>query len=671
MSILGLFSQAYGRDVSKYTDVPSRSTILREVLPSKKTLIVLDNASSSEQVEPLLPPTGECAVLVTTRHHNLSIASGLPTFEVGPFNAQRQEALELFTRLLGQERVEAEKSVLLQIAERLGHLPLAVAIAASRLAYELHWSPADLLARLGPGSRLDELVYENRSVNLSLRSTYEMLPPQHQSFFASLGALGSSDFTAEAAGAANGVDVALAMRTLRHFYALSLVDAGRDGRFRLHPLLSDFARREIREPALFMRTAAYFAQYAQEHADDYAALELDLGNILEALEVAHRHGMPELLLSGTHAIYHFLEIRGLYTLALDYLQYARAAAISLGDEAAHAAILLNLGRSSARTGENRQAEMFLLEGLTLARQGGDAEKTCDLLLALASATVNLNRYEEGERHYHEVLLLAREMGFADKTGVALMGLGIIERRQGKYDKAEDHYNQALRVEREAGNTENLIRLLTSLTAIAGLRAQYARADAYLQEGLELAERISDHEATLGLLVNAGCLATSYGDLEMAEAHFSHGLDMARQMCNLGRVSYFLVNLADVLSRQQERNAAAEDYFQEALDLSRQVGEVWILSSTLSSLGEFYLKLNRIDEANACYAETYALAQEHSLAEIGADALFGLARAASARNSHSEAYSLAEKSLAIYHAVSNNHVKQESVESWMASQATVA
>jgi hypothetical protein len=50
LSILSTFAATYGRDVSDYPDLESRSCVVRELLAEKRALLVLDNAERDEQV---------------------------------------------------------------------------------------------------------------------------------------------------------------------------------------------------------------------------------------------------------------------------------------------------------------------------------------------------------------------------------------------------------------------------------------------------------------------------------------------------------------------------------------------------------------------------------------------------------------------------------------------
>jgi hypothetical protein len=119
---------AYGHDVSEYPDLDSRGRVVRQLLAGKRVLMVLDNVRSSQEVVPLLPPSGSCAVLITTRRHDLSVTRGTYRFQLGLFSREKREALALFARILSLRRARQEEAILAEIADVLGHLPLAIAI---------------------------------------------------------------------------------------------------------------------------------------------------------------------------------------------------------------------------------------------------------------------------------------------------------------------------------------------------------------------------------------------------------------------------------------------------------------------------------------------------------------------------------------------------------------
>jgi hypothetical protein len=240
MAALQLFAEAYGRDITAYDDLGSRSAAVRELLAEKRALLVLDYVSGSEEIEPLLPPSGACAVLITTRRTHLTISHGAVRYPVEPFSPA--EAAALLATILGEEAVQQEQAALREMAQLLGYLPLALDVIACRLAYEPDGSAANLLARLrDEQSRLNELVYGERSVQAALEASYTLLPLAQQRFLAAIHYFDGQDFSAKTAASAANIPVETAEIYLRELFGLSLVRRGRPSHFRLIPFLQSFA----------------------------------------------------------------------------------------------------------------------------------------------------------------------------------------------------------------------------------------------------------------------------------------------------------------------------------------------------------------------------------------------------------------------------------------------
>lgn len=430
MAILGAFAHVYGVDVSAYTDVKSRSQVVQGLLAGKRALMVLDDVQKNEQARPLLPPGGACAALITTRRHDLTITRAAHRLTLGPFSKDKGEALDLFARVLGAETVARDGALLSEIGDLLGQLPLAIDIAASRLAYEPDWTAAELLARLrDQRRRLSELVYDDQAVRWSFDLSYAALSVQDQALFRALGVFEGVNFDVEAAAYVAGSELAEARDGLRRLCGLSLLQSVPPRRYRLHPLLRDYAR-ELSSPhrlkderglyglpldgvgegdgdILRERMLTYFVDYAESHVQDDAALDVEESNLLAALEWAHRSGKRLELIRGTHALHRHIEIQGRYALAQKHLerveQVARAAVYGeegdssrardavagdsvAGDNVAHdlALTLSRLGWLALRQGDCGRARNCFQEGLNLARRLEDDEILAAILKGLGS-----------------------------------------------------------------------------------------------------------------------------------------------------------------------------------------------------------------------------------------------------------------------------------------------
>ena len=303
MTILSAFARAFGEDVDAYTDLASRSQVVRQLLADKRVLLVLDNVWHGQDIAPLLPPsTGETAVIITTRRHDLFATIGMQRLTVGPFDQPQQVSLQLFQHFLGPTFTAAHEKPLSQIADLLGHLPLAVAIAASRLAFEPSWAPEDFRERLQKThQQLSELVYEDKSVQVSFSTSFALLDSDVQHFFSLLGLFGGHEFTPAAAAAVAQTSPREAEDNLRKLYALSLCQPARmdtaQTRYRLHPLLSQYAEETAVAqellPEAHLRFINYYVNYGEEHRDNKRLLSLEYSHISAVLALAQRYGLQD------------------------------------------------------------------------------------------------------------------------------------------------------------------------------------------------------------------------------------------------------------------------------------------------------------------------------------------------------------------------------------------
>lgn len=686
MAILAAFAGAYGRDVDAYTDVGSRSQAVRELLADKQALIVLDNALSSADVRPLLPPSGTCAVIITTRRRDLAAARGARRFSIGPFDRAKHEALDLFIEILGAERAQAESTALSEIADLLGHLPLAVDIIASRLAYEPGWSAAGLLARVRQEQkRLDALHYEDLSVRASFNLSYEALPPDLQQFFAALGTFAGEDFGVEAAAYVAGLSPEKAHDRVRQLYGLSLVQVGRPGRYRLHPLLYDYAREKIGATGVFERMVEFFVRYAEEHQADGDALSLETGNLLAALQCAFERGIQPLLVRGAHALAHFLEVRGMYAAARLHLTRACQAAQSMGDAAGLARVLLALGRLAEKQGDYAQAEQRFQEGLILARKSGDQAAICSILGSLGWMVMLCGEYVRAEGYFREGLALARESGNQERICTLLANLGVLADFRGDYVQAETFYRDSLALARRTEYRERISDVLINLGALLALHHRdYEQAEACYRESLVLAREIGYRENVCCALENMGEMACHRWDYRRAEELFRQALALAR---DLGQRE-LLVRLFRHLSKLAEQRGQyeqAEEFCQKGLLLARRMGRrvdlgillgvlggvatqrgdyvqaeaCWreglalaydledpgLISEILRRQGDLYRKQQKLDLASAALRQSVEVAQEAHLGELAGKALYCLAQVEAARDHVTKARRLGQESLA--------------------------
>jgi hypothetical protein len=130
----------------------------RGLLAGRRALVVLDNASSAEQIRPLLPGSATCLVLITSRDRLAGLAATEDARLLILDVLDPEEAMELLARTAGAERVSREPEKAAEVVRLCDCLPLAVRIAGARLATRLGMTLAALAERLSDErARLSEL----------------------------------------------------------------------------------------------------------------------------------------------------------------------------------------------------------------------------------------------------------------------------------------------------------------------------------------------------------------------------------------------------------------------------------------------------------------------------------------------------------------------------------
>ena len=80
--------------------------------------------------------------------------------------------------------------------------------------------------------------------------------------------------------------------------------------------------------------------------------------------------------------------------------------------------MLYLGEIEQRLGNYGQAETYLQQGLTLARQGKNQERICALLTELGIVFQQQGNFQQAETAYQEGLTLARNI--ADQISICTL-----------------------------------------------------------------------------------------------------------------------------------------------------------------------------------------------------------------------------------------------------------
>ncbi|WFE23662.1 BTAD domain-containing putative transcriptional regulator [Solwaraspora sp. WMMD937] len=234
--VLGGFLVALG--VESIPDcLDSRSALFRSVTHERRLLVVLDDAHSLAQITPLLPGAATCGVLVTSRTRlaglNGAVHADLEVFD-------EAEAIELLSRVIGHDRVAAERETARELVVACGLLPLAVRIVAARLAARPGWSIGMLRDRFTGGCRLGTLRAGDLDVSATFLASWRQLTPEQQRALVLLAVTDMPDFALPFAARMLDRPEPDSEDLLEELVDLALLESDTAWRYHLHPLVRSF-----------------------------------------------------------------------------------------------------------------------------------------------------------------------------------------------------------------------------------------------------------------------------------------------------------------------------------------------------------------------------------------------------------------------------------------------
>ncbi|MGW5313047.1 helix-turn-helix domain-containing protein [Nocardia thailandica] len=212
----------------------------RSELAALRAVVVLDNAADAEQVRPLLPGAGPSVTLITSRTRLLGLDQ-VPPVSLDVLSAE--ESAELLARASGEDRASGgrlarDPEAAAEVLRLCGHLPLALRLAAARLRHRPGWTVGILVERMSEGSG---------EFDAALGMSVHQLDRTRRRLFRLLGLLPGSSFDDYVVAALTELPLRRVRDVLEDLLDAHLVQQPAPGRFRLHDLVHQYARRSAYE----------------------------------------------------------------------------------------------------------------------------------------------------------------------------------------------------------------------------------------------------------------------------------------------------------------------------------------------------------------------------------------------------------------------------------------
>ncbi|WP_328548329.1 BTAD domain-containing putative transcriptional regulator [Streptomyces platensis] len=597
--VLGEFLQALGVPSSRIPDgLESRAALYRSVLDGRRVLVLLDNARDAHQVRPLLPGTQGSATLITsrTRMVDLSAAHLVDLDIMSP-----EHARQLFARIVGEERVSGEQDAVLDVVAACGFLPLAIRIAAARLAARRTWTVSTLASKLAnERRRLDELQAGDLAVKATFELGYSQLLPAQARAFRLLSLADGPDFSLAAAAAVLELSAQEAEDLLESLVDTSLLDSAAPGRYRYHDLVRLYARAcaERDEPQPGDRHAALsrLLDFYLATAAGVYAIARPGDTTVGHLEVADGAGLT------------FTEYRS----ALDWLHAEAECLLACVEQSAAAGLLgraADLLVAATDLAESGVSSARFVSAATAVRdtaaRAGDKRAEARVRTVLSRVHTVAGQFAGAEEEARQAMLLCRAVNDPWAAGNAPHERAIIASIEGRYAEGEGYLRQAIGSFRADGNQPGVAAALCNLSRLHQLTGRTETAVQLAQEGVE----IYDH---LGLTLRGanaryalGLALTQAGPLSEALGLFHEALDVFRNSRQLFWEGMTLFRIAEVHLAAGEPGSAA-GAAEQSLAVMQGIGGEWRRGNVLTVLGRALDGIGQLDRARACWREALSL-----------------------------------------------------------------
>jgi non-specific serine/threonine protein kinase len=564
--------------VKELGDRPSLES-LTAWLGRRKLLLVLDNfeqvVTAGRVLARLLEAAEGLKLLVTSREvlrirgeHDLF----LPPFELPdparlppPEELVTHPAVALFasraSALVPDFAVDAANArSIVELCRRLDGLPLAIELAAARVRL---LSPAAMLRRLDDRFRLlaggaADLPDRHRTLRATLDWGYELLPEVEARLFRSLGVFHGA-FTLHAV-----LGVSFDSGTVAEGEALELMSSLLDK--------SLVQRRDGDEPRFALLETV--REYAMSRLDGDERRALPARHAAYFLDLAER-GVPELT-PATQAV-PLAEIAA----AADDMRAALEWCLAQEDAEAALRLAGSLWWYWYLHGEYTEGRRWITAALD--RTGGlrTAARARGLLGAGRLAFLQCD-YPAAEALFAQTRELAQELGATRLLAATLQFTGSMARERGDYTRSEELHRESLELWRRLGDAGGVARSLNYLAFVAWLRGDLADAARGAADTYDRFETLEDREGMAWALLNQGAAAYYAADLAQARVVLRDALALAGE-ASYKEGSAWALNLLGLVAFREHRLEQARALLRRSLEMHRDLGDRWRMTSVLESL----------------------------------------------------------------------------------------
>ncbi|GAA3993502.1 BTAD domain-containing putative transcriptional regulator [Allokutzneria multivorans] len=651
--VLARFLRALGVPTDRVpATVDEQSAMLRSELSDRRVLLVLDNAIDAEQVLPLIPETGGCAVVVTSRgvlreliEHERVEAVVLSVLPQG-------DSLALLAEFAGGVvRDDPEASE--ELVRLCGSLPLALRIAGANIAQQ-GCTVRAYVDEVRGGDVLSALTVdgdEQSAVRAAFAMSYATLSDEARRVFRLLGLVPGPDFTAWAAASLLDSTVDGAIALLDELATANLVQRHQNDRFQFHDLLRAYAaeqamaeeRAEEIDAAVsrlldwhlfaagtartLLPLRAYTAKLPEhvrigapfgDRAGAEAWMEDERANLRAVVALAARRGRNEHLWQFVDVLWTYLLSKGHNVDCREIAERGLATAIAVDNSDAVSTMHSHLAHLTWISGDPRGALAEYDKALAAADQSASSLELGNILNNCAGVHWELGDNVQAIEHLHRALRIYQDIQARHQEANTRGNLGLAHQELGHFHEAAEHHEAGMRLAEQQGAWDSYANHLANLSSARYQLGDFTGARAAVREAIERCAELGLHQAEALAHVGFAELLATEGDGPGAMREALRGRELVSEIDKWGNAAVTIAIGSAHLALGELAQARAS--YREAMNAARRAGFVRHEVDAAIGLARTGLRAKTTGQAIAYARTAVEQAREHGIRIRQAEAM---------------------------------------------------
>ena len=252
-----------------------------------------------------------------------------------------------------------------------------------------------------------------------------------------------------------------------------------------------------------------------------------------------------------------------------------------------------------------EAQQRLLE---VSRQLGDRHKEAEALYQIGFGFCYAHEFEKALEFSHQAQALAAEIGNQNILASSLFVIALVHAATGKLDEVSHGIDEALRVSRDAGEKGSEGFNLLLLGQLRNWQGEYEQALQCLEQGFTIGQAHDIQLIMVWSLWHGGLTHGGKGEYAAALAALQEALTLSDRVGDKIFKCRILNSLGWVYGEIYNLEAAIR-YNREGAEASYKIGDPEIIRNAELNLGDDYLLLGDLEQAQRYLEKVYADTQQ--------------------------------------------------------------